>query len=262
MDSGVFWELKANDVSHVISWHDVTIPELGNYRVWVHALGTELLKDFVNQAKNRVNVRMQFKVAGVEVQSIGISFPAVSNDEKIARLSVAALQKEAPAQAIKGSLFRGLPFSRIEDAHNKCMQACRAKIEDELSKPLRMAKSDAVPTVTLKAGRSASLFEKKFNNILEIASTKADSIAIAKLYSEFYMAGTSNIVKKICIDLGVESKNVYAALRVARSQGWLSASGKGKSGGSLTKEGEKAFKELHGEMTLTRWLSRGKEGSR
>ena len=67
MDSGVFWELKANDVSHVISWHDVTIPELGNYRVWVHALGTELLKDFVSQTKNRVNVRMQFKVAGVEV---------------------------------------------------------------------------------------------------------------------------------------------------------------------------------------------------
>jgi hypothetical protein len=258
MDSGVFWELKANDVSHVISWHDVSIPETGNYRVWVHALGTELLRDFLDQSKNRLSVRMQFNIAGVEVQSLGKSFPVVSNAEKVARLGVANLQKDAPTQAIKGSLFRGLPFSKIEDAHNKCLQACRAKIEEELSKPLRIAKSDTVPTVTLKAGRSGSVIERKFHNALEIASTKADSIAIAKMYSEFYIAGTSNIVKKICIDLGVESKNVYAALRVARSQGWLSASGKGKSGGRLTKEGELAFKDLHGELTLTRWLSRSK----
>ena len=262
MDSGVFWELKANDVSHAISWHDVTIPDLGNYRVWVHALGAELLRDFVDHAKNRVSVRMQFKIAGVEVQSLGKGFPAVSNEEKIARLSVAALQKDAPSQAFKGSLFRGLPFSKIEDAHIKCMQACRAKIEDELSKPLRIAKTNVIPTVTLKAGRSGSVVEKKFYNALEIASTKADSIAIAKMYSEFYNAGTNNIVKKICIDLGVESKKIYAALRVARSQGWLSASGKGKSGGTLTRDGEIAFKDLHGEMTLTRWLSRSKGDSK
>lgn len=36
MDSGVFWELKANDVSHVISWHDVSIPETGNYLSLIH----------------------------------------------------------------------------------------------------------------------------------------------------------------------------------------------------------------------------------
>jgi hypothetical protein len=82
------------------------------------------------------------------------------------------------------------------------------------------------------------------------------------MYSEFYNAGTNNIVKKICIDLGVDSKNIYAALRVARSQGWLSASGKGKSGGTLTRDGEIAFKDLHGEMTLTRWLSRSKGDSK
>jgi hypothetical protein len=262
MDSGVFWELKANDVSHVISWHDVTIPDLGNYRVWVHALGTEILKDFLDRSKSRVSVRMQFNIAGIEVQPLGKSFPAVSDPEKTARLGVAILQTEAPSQAIKGSLFRGLPFSKIEDAHNKCLQACRAKIEEELGKPLRIAKSDTVPTITLKGGRSGSVLERKFNIALEIASTKADSIAIAKMYSEFCAAGTSNIVKKICVDLGVESKNVYAALRVARSQGWLSASGKGKSGGTLTKEGELAFKDLYGEMTLSRWLSRGMEGSK
>jgi hypothetical protein len=42
----------------------------------------------------------------------------------------------------------------------------------------------------------------------------------------------------------------------------LTASGKGKSGGALTKMGEKAFKELGGDITLTNWLSRSKGGAK
>ena len=95
---------------------------------------------------------------------------------------------------------------------------------------------------------------------MEIVSTKADSIAIAMIYSELSKSGSSNIVKQICVDLDVDSATIYAALRVARSQGWLTASGKGKSGGTLTKMGEKAFKELGGEITLTNWLSRSNGG--
>jgi len=82
------------------------------------------------------------------------------------------------------------------------------------------------------------------------------------IYSELSKSGSSNIVKQICIDLDVESKTIYAALRVARSQGWLTASGKGKSGGTLTKMGEKSFKELNGDITLTNWLSRSRGGAK
>ena len=260
MDSGIFWEAKAHDSSHAISWHDVVIPELGNYRVWIHAIGSAILTDFVEQSKGRIDARLQFKVAGVEVQLQGAKFHPVTSEEKAARLNVALLQKEAPPQGLKAALFRELPYSKIEAQHLKCMRACRIRIEEEYRKPLRLSAVDSVSTITFKNGKSGSPFEKASRNRLEIVSTKADSIAIAMIYSELSKSGSSNIVKQICVDLDVDSATIYAALRVARSQGWLTASGKGKSGGTLTKMGEKAFKELGGEITLTNWLSRSNGG--
>ena len=262
MDSGIFWEAKAHDVSHAISWHDVVVPELGIYRVWIHAIGKGLLNEFVGQSKNRANVRMQFKIAGVEVQAHIDKFSPVSNDEKIARLQVASLKIDAPSQGFRAALFREIPYSKIEVEHLKCMRAFRIKIEAEYRKPLRLSAVDSVPTITFKDGRSGSPVERAFRNNLEIASTKADSIAIAKIYSELSGAGASNIVKQICVDLDVESATIYAALRVARSQGWLTASGKGRSGGTLTKMGEKSFKELNGNITLANWISRSDGGSK
>ena len=101
MDSGIFWEAKTHDSSHAISWHDVVVPELGNYRVWVHAIGSGLLNEFLDRSKSRVDVRMQFKIAGLEVDAQGEKFLPISNDEKIARLKVASLKKEAPAQGFR-----------------------------------------------------------------------------------------------------------------------------------------------------------------
>jgi hypothetical protein len=262
MDSGIFWEAKTHDSSHAISWHDVVVPELGNYRVWVHAIGSGLLNDFVDQSKSRVDVRMQFKIAGMEVEAHGDKFLPVSSDEKMARLKVASLRKDVPSQGFRAALFRELPYSKIEAEHLKCMRACRIKIEEEFRKPLRLSAVDSVSTIIFKEGKSGSPFEKAIRNRLEIDSTKAHSIAIAMIYSELSKSGSSNIVKQICIDLDVESKTIYAALRVARSQGWLTASGKGKSGGTLTKMGEKSFKELNGDITLRDWLSRGSGGTK
>ena len=262
MDSGIFWEAKAHDSSHAISWHDVVVPELGNYRVWVHAIGTGLLNEYIEQTKSRVDARMHFKIAGIEVEAHGDKFLPVSSDEKIARLKVASLKNEAPSQGFRAALFRELPYSKIEIEHLKCMRACRNKIEEEFRMPLRLSAVDSVSTITFKDGKSGSPFEKALRNRLEIVSTKADSIAIAMIYSELSKSGSSNIVKQICVDLDVESTTIYAALRVARSQGWLTASGKGKSGGTLTKMGEKAFKELDGDLTLTNWLSRSSGGAK
>lgn len=262
MDSGIFWEVKAHDLSHAISWHDVVVPELGNYRVWVHAVGTGLLHELVNRSESRVDARMQFTIAGIEVQVQNDKFLPISNDEKHARLQVASLRHYAPTQGFRAALFRELPYSKIENEHLKCMRALRMRIEDEYRKPLRLTTADSVTTITFKDGKSGSPFEKAFRNHLEIASTKADSIAIAKIYSELSKTGGSNIVKQICVDLDVESTTIYSALRVARSQGWLTANGKGRAGGSLTKTGERAFKELGGDIKLTSWLSRGSGGTR
>ena len=262
MDSGVIWEAKAKDVSHAISWHDVAVPGHGNYRVWIHALGSAILTGFVEQSKGLNDARLQFKIAGVEVQLQGAKFLPVTNEEKAARLNVALLQKEAPPQGLKAALFRELPYSKIEVEHLKCMRACRMRIEEEYRKPLRLTAVDSIPTVIFKDGKSGSVIENAFRNRLEVTSTKADSIVIAKMYSELSKTGGSNIVKQICVNLDVESQTIYAALRVARSQGWLSASGKGKSGGTLTKEGETYFIDSGGPAKLTSWLSRDRGASK
>ena len=262
MDSGVIWEAKAKDVSHAISWHDVVIPDYGNYRVWIHALGSAILTDFVERFKGPIDARLQFKIAGVEVQLQGAKFLPVTNEEKVARLNIALLQKDAPSQGLKAALFRELPYSKIEVEHQKCMRACRIRIEEEYRKPLRLTAVDSIPTIIFKDGKSGSVFEKAVRNRLEVSSTKADSIVIAKIYSELSKIGSSNIVKQICVDLDVESQTIYAALRVARSQGWLSASGKGKSGGTLTKEGETYFIDSAGPAKLTSWISRERGASK
>jgi hypothetical protein len=225
--------------------------------VWVYALGSFLLPDFVDQSKTDPKSRLQFKIVAIEVQSQAEKFSPVGNDEKLVRLAVVSVQKEAPAQTFRSTLFRGLPYGKIEAEHIRCMRAFRLRIDEEYRKPLRLASVDTVPTITFKYGRSGSPYESSLQNRLEIASTKSDSIAIAKIYSEFCKSGATNIVKQICVDLDVDSKTIYSALRVARSQGWLTTSGKGKSGGVLTKEGDKAFKDLRGEIKLNSWLSRG-----
>lgn len=256
MDSGVIWELKAKDVSHAITWHDVVVPVHGNYRVWIHAIGSSILTNFVEQSKGRIDARLQFKIGSVEVQAQSAKFAPVTNEEKVARLTVASLQKDIPTHGFKAALFRELPFSKIEGEHLKCIRACRLRMEDQQSKPLRLAAVDSVQTIVFKDGKSGSTFERAFHKRLEVTSTKVDSIVIAKIYSELFNAGSSNIVKQICVDLDVESQIVYAALRVARSQGWLSANGKGKSGGTLTDEGEKFFKQSGGQIKLGSWISR------
>jgi hypothetical protein len=216
----------------------------------------------MDKSHDQGSSRLQFKVVGVEIQSQGDKFAAISNEEKASRLIVASLQKEVPAQNLRAALFRGLPYSKIEEEHLKCMRAFRKRIEVEHRKPLRLVAADSIPTIVFKDGKTGSLIESALGNRLEIASTKADSIAIAKIYSELSKSGSGNIVKQICVDLDVESKTIYAALRVARSQGWLSASGKGKSGGTLTKEGEKFFIDSAGAIKLTNWISQGRGGSK
>ena len=49
---------------------------------------------------------------------------------------------------------------------------------------------------------------------------------------------------------GLNLQDIYAALKIARAQGWLSSSGAGKAGGVLTKEGSEAFIRLKGDSTI------------
>ena len=89
----------------------MVVPDHGNYRVWIHALGSSILTNFVEQSKGRIDARLQFKIAAVEVQAQGAKFAPVTNEEKVARLTVASLQKDIPTHGFKAALFRELPFS-------------------------------------------------------------------------------------------------------------------------------------------------------
>jgi len=261
MGKGIIWSTKGAKVSHAISWHDISIPKAGNIRLWLHSSGAESIGDFKDDSGQQMLSRMFFTLISVDIQVQGKTFSKISNEEKQARLEVAAHATFGGATGLKASFFRDLPFAKLEVEHLKALRACQEKALKDFKKPLKLANNEVIPTINFEDKKNNSTYENEVREALDITSTKSDSIVIAKVYSELSKLGTSKIVKQICLDLNIDSSTVYAALRVARYQGWLTANGKGKTGGSLTPEGEKEFSARNGVATLNRWSSAAKEGN-
>ena len=39
MDKGIIWDTSKGYPAHVLSWHEMNVPKLGNVRVWIHSKG-------------------------------------------------------------------------------------------------------------------------------------------------------------------------------------------------------------------------------
>lgn len=255
MDKGVIWKTEGRYIQHAISWHELNVSRIGNLRIWIHSRGNQQLREFVDNSGERVDGRTLFTIASVDIQLQGKKFLPVNNVEMKARIEVAQQAPESDSQSLSASFFRDLPFAKLQNDHMKCLSACQAKAISGFGKPLKLASSNIVPSLIFKNGKIDSIYETTMSKKIEIASTKADSIVIAKIYSEMSKIGNSKIVMQICADFNIEKEIVYSALRVARSQGWLSANGKGKSGGTITAKGEKEFINSNGVSTLNKWLA-------
>jgi hypothetical protein len=251
MDKGVIWDLSKGYPAHVVTWHEMSIPKLGNIRVWIHSKGLVANKENSYGKNNRA--RVTFSFGSIEIQIQGETFTPISENEKRLRLELASC---APAQTIgsvKSSNFRFIPVGQLEIDHMQCIKACYDNDKFEVGNGIRLVKSDKTPTLVFKGGKIAQTkLESKFESTIKtkFRSTQPYAIAIAKLYSDLSRIGNQKVIKQISIETGLPSENIYTALRVARGQGWLTSNGVGKAGGTLSAEGLDAFKRLDGEQVL------------
>lgn len=209
-------------LGHVISWHDLTVGERGDFRVFVHSLA-------------RSNVRRD--VIAVEIEKHAIFMP-MEQQEAQARLNLAyARSTWITENAFNSSLFRELPSGRVLEDHAR-----------EIDRFLK--------TLSTSDPKVVSLFEnglkqrKPPKGGWKFSSTQRDSILLAKLYAIRSQGGTERVGKRICEELGIETTVLYTAIRVARSKGWLAESRKGVTGGTMTSEGEEFFLSNDGPARL------------
>lgn len=254
MDKGVIWDISKGYPAHVLSWHEMSVPKLGNIRVWIHSKGKSTTSDFSYGKDNRA--RVSFTFGSIEIQIQGDSFAKVTENEKLLRLELARCAPTNTSGSVKSSNFRFIPVGQLEVDHMQCIKACYDKNKFAVSSGIRIVKSEKIQSLIFKNGviqqkRSSSVIEKN----LSFRSTQYFAVAIAKLYSDLSQIGTQKIIKQISLDTGLSSENIYTSLRVARGQGWLTSNGVGKAGGSLSVSGLEAYKNLNGEKTLKSLLN-------
>lgn len=257
MDKGIIWDTSKGYPAHVLSWHEMSVPKLGNVRVWIHSKGESAKSDFTYGKDNRG--RVTFSFGSIDIQIQGENFSPVTENEKQLRLELARCAPANTSGSVKSSNFRFIPVGQLEVDHMQCIKACYDKNKFAIPAGIRIVKSDKTPTLVFKDGviqkeGSNSQFEKS----ITFRSTQNFAIAIAKMYSDLSQIGTQKVIKQISVDTGLSSENIYTSLRVARGQGWLTSNGVGKAGGSLSQSGLEAFKKLEGEKTLKSILNSAK----
>lgn len=250
MDKGIIWDMSKGYPAHVMSWHEMNVPKLGNIRVWIHSKGESTKSEFSYGKDNRT--RVTFTFGSIEIQIHGETFSQVSENEKQLRLELASCAPANTNGTVKSSNFRFIPVGQLEVDHMQCIKACYDNNKFEIGTGIRIVKSDKIPCMTFKGGRIQKSLAGSDNkrNVLNFRATKPYAVAIAKHYSDLSNIGNQKVIKQISVDTGLPSSNIYTALRVARSHGWLTSNGIGKAGGSLSSEGLEAFKNLDGQTIL------------
>lgn len=256
MDKGVIWDISKGYPAHVISWHELTLPRLGNIRVWIHSKGLLSDSSFKYGDSKDLASNVYFTFGSLEIQSHGDVFIPVSEEEKQIRIKLANVAPSKSAGELKSSLFRELPVGQLEVDHMKCIKACYDQEKFEFKSKVRIVNSEKTPSMLFKRGEisAKSPYEGKVEDKLTRA-THDNAIALAKFYSDLSRIGVQKIIKQIAVDTGMDTQKIYTALRVARSKGWLSSEGVGKSGGTLTEEGLRVFEKLNGQELLFQYLN-------
>lgn len=259
MDKGIIWDISKGYPSHVLSWHEMSVPKLGNIRVWIHSKGLTSKSEFAYGKDNRA--RVIFSFGSIDIQIQGKEFAPVSEKEKQLRLELARCAPSNTVGSVKSSNFRLIPVGQLEVDHMQCIKVCYDKNKFDTTTGIWIVHSDKTPTLIFRNGIIQKDEVKMLaqRNLKSFRSTQNFAIAIAKLYSDLSQIGTQKIIKQISIETGLPSDRIYTSLRVARGQGWLTSNGVGKAGGSLSESGLEAFKKLEGERTLKELLTPPRE---
>lgn len=210
-------------LGHVITWHDYKVGDHGNVRIFIYSLAR-------NSARR--------DLIAVEVEKHGAIFLPITQPEAQARLNLAMVRSAwALEHAFNSSLFRSLPSGRALEDHAREIDLYMKSLAKNLGNVVELMDRPRKTSKPPKGG-------------WEFSSSQKDSIILAKLYAIRSEGSTTRVAKRICEDLGIETSVLYTAVRVARSKGWLTDGRKGKTGGTMTAEGEAFFLANDGPARL------------
>lgn len=225
-DSGVVYRRTGVNKmpKDVITWQD-----LDNFRIWIHSRQSD----------------QGFKPVSMDIQALGDQKHPKGVDvaEAKARVALAAIAPADLSSARFGhGLMRNFPFGHIMHQNSILISNEQARTHGKVDRKLKLVDSEKEEYRVLNIAITQN--GKKVAELTDgMRASKADSILIAYMYSQFAISGNKKAASETSKLLHIDIKYIYTALRNARKNGWLTTSGIGSSGGELTDLGKKEFEK-------------------
>jgi hypothetical protein len=226
MASGIFWEgATVHSADRILTWQDD-----GPLRFWIGSLRTQ----------NDLH-----EIVSVEVVRRKLRSKPPTDNEVRNRFATMPL-----SNARDGKFEDLMSASRIKDMPWAVILLERAGlVMDEMSRAASRS-TQVIQLASAKQRSSRSTKAARKQPERNLGTSNADSILIAKVYTDLAKISRAKIAQRTGDFLGIPVGTVHGALRVARRNGWLTSAGAGKAGGILTAEGLLEFASADGPSRL------------
>lgn len=214
MLSGQIYDGDSLETSNrVLTWHDES-----PFRFWIASCKT--------QSGSQV-------IQSFEIQRLKAKSLRPSQEEQKSRLKLISTNS-GDSSAITAGELRRLPLGEILMERAELLMAT-------LQRESRR-KNSVVLINENRERRSTSKTHSSKNIPSSISGANSDdAILVAKIYVDQCNISTVRAAQRTADYLGVETKLVHVALKIARRNKWLTSSGSGKAGGQLTEKGAMEF---------------------
>jgi hypothetical protein len=238
----VFTALGTDTPKDFVSWHDQH-----PYRYWMHS---RLIVEGENTS---------YKLLSIEVQWIGENgLGAPDKMELGLRLDLAVLRiGGANSPMFTPTTFRNIALGQLLEAHALMLTNKQMKTSIKPKKAIKLVeKFETESYKNLFFNEDGTEKEPIYRvQNTELGATKRDAIFIAFVYAQQVQAGSKQPAVRAASLLGLNIKQVYVAVRIARRNDWLTSGGAGKGIGELTASGLKAYKELDGKGLYQKFIT-------
>ena len=238
----IFTTLGTETPSDFVSWQDQY-----TFRYWMHS---RLIGDGENTS---------YKLLSIELQWIGENgLPAPEKMELGLRLDLAVLRiGGANNPSFTPTTFRSIALGKLLETHSLLLMNKQMKISVKPKKVVKLVEkfeTESYKNLFLNEDGSEKGPIYRVQNT-ELGANKRDATFIAYVYAQQVQAGSNQPVSRTASLLGLDLKQVYIAVRIARRNGWLTSAGAGKGKGEMTSDGLKAYKELDGNGLYQKFIS-------
>lgn len=238
----VFTAVGTDTPEDFVSWHDQN-----PYRYWMHSR-------LVGEGENN-----SYKLLAIEVQWIGETGQGAPDKMELGlRLDLAVLRIGGANTAMfTPTTFRNIALGQLLEAHALMLTNKRMKTAVKPKRAVKLVeKFETESYKNLFFNEDGSEKEPIYRvPNTELGATKRDAIFIAFVYAQQVQAGSKQPAVRAASLLGLNIKQIYVAVRIARRNGWLTSGGAGKAGGELTTSGLKAYKDLDGKTLYQKFIS-------